>query len=117
LEPFRALQNEDGEALTHNFRPIQPLGDRIILYNVENDAADNRLDPKSGATMKSIQNPVTKFLDQSSSEDNSLDGPITTEKTQLASKKHNKKSHSSRNLPVLSVVFVSIFVKLIVECF
>lgn len=40
---FRDLLDEDGHILTHNFRPIQPLGDRIILFNIiDND--DNTLD-------------------------------------------------------------------------
>lgn len=35
--------DEDGHILTHNFRPIQPLGDRVILFNIiDND--DNTLD-------------------------------------------------------------------------
>lgn len=39
---FRDLLDEDGHILTHNFRPIQPLGDRIILFNIiDND--DNTL--------------------------------------------------------------------------
>lgn len=40
---FRDLLDEEGHILTHNFRPIQPLGDRIILFNIiDND--DNTLD-------------------------------------------------------------------------
>lgn len=34
IESFRELENEEGEALTHNFRPVQPVGDRTILLNV-----------------------------------------------------------------------------------
>lgn len=40
---FRDLLDEEGHVLTHNFRPIQPLGDRVILFNIiDND--DNALD-------------------------------------------------------------------------
>ncbi len=39
---FRDLLDEDGHILTHNFRPIQPLGDRIVQFNIiDND--DNTL--------------------------------------------------------------------------
>lgn len=40
---FRDLLDEDGHILTHNFRPIQPLGDRIVLFNIK-DNDDNALD-------------------------------------------------------------------------
>lgn len=35
IEAFRALEDEEGHPLTHNFRPIQPLGDRVVLYNTD----------------------------------------------------------------------------------
>lgn len=55
MESFRELENEEGNALTHNFRPVQPLGDRIVLFNEKNaeakptpndiqDNNDNKLD-------------------------------------------------------------------------
>jgi hypothetical protein len=36
VEAFRTMQSPDGN-LTFNFRPIQPLSERIVLFNV----ADN----------------------------------------------------------------------------
>lgn len=35
IEAFRALEDEEGHPLTHNFRPIQPLGDRVVLFNTD----------------------------------------------------------------------------------
>lgn len=37
---FRDLLDEDGHILTHNFRPIQPLGDRVVLFNIINPDDD-----------------------------------------------------------------------------
>jgi len=34
IETFRALRNEENETMSNNFRAIQPLGDRIVRYNV-----------------------------------------------------------------------------------
>lgn len=35
VQAFRALQDEEGHPLTHNFRPVQPLGDRVVLFNTD----------------------------------------------------------------------------------
>ncbi|XP_035785097.1 carbonic anhydrase 7-like [Anopheles albimanus] len=35
VQAFRALQDEHNSPLTHNFRPVQPLGDRVVLYNTD----------------------------------------------------------------------------------
>ncbi|XP_049946218.1 carbonic anhydrase 2-like [Schistocerca serialis cubense] len=35
VDVFRKMKSEDG-LLTHNFRPVQPLGDRAVLFNVGN---------------------------------------------------------------------------------
>lgn len=34
FEDFRSLRNEENHSMSNNFRAVQPLGDRIILYNV-----------------------------------------------------------------------------------
>jgi len=34
FEDFRALRNEEAASMSNNFRAVQPLGDRIVLYNV-----------------------------------------------------------------------------------
>jgi len=31
---FRNLQTSEGTKLTHNFRPVQPLEDRIVFQNI-----------------------------------------------------------------------------------
>jgi carbonic anhydrase len=37
VEEFRRLQNTEGDYMTHNNRPVQPIGDRIVLFNeIEN---------------------------------------------------------------------------------
>jgi carbonic anhydrase len=37
VEEFRSLQDTEGDYMTHNNRPVQPIGDRIVLFNeVEN---------------------------------------------------------------------------------
>jgi len=34
LAAFRNLQTTEGTKLTHNFRPVQPLEDRIVFQNI-----------------------------------------------------------------------------------
>lgn len=34
LDAFRNLRTTEGKKLTHNFRPVQPLEDRIVLQNI-----------------------------------------------------------------------------------
>ncbi|KAJ6646133.1 Carbonic anhydrase 7 [Pseudolycoriella hygida] len=34
FEDFRALVNEESHSMSNNFRAVQPLGDRIVFYNV-----------------------------------------------------------------------------------
>lgn len=34
FEYFRALQNEEHQSMSNNFRAIQELGDRVVLYNI-----------------------------------------------------------------------------------
>lgn len=65
---FRDLLDEDGHILTHNFRPIQPLGDRIVLFNIKDnddntlymtDSPDNDIRPEtdSGTTFDRTDSP------------------------------------------------------------
>lgn len=35
FENFRSLLNEEETAMSNNFRAVQPLGDRIVLYNTD----------------------------------------------------------------------------------
>lgn len=36
IEAFRELRSAHGK-ITHNFRPIQPIGDRVVFYNIDNN--------------------------------------------------------------------------------
>ncbi|XP_076651585.1 carbonic anhydrase 2 isoform X2 [Halictus rubicundus] len=40
LAVFRSIKAPDGENLTHNYRPVQPLDDRIIFRNINNGSAE-----------------------------------------------------------------------------
>lgn len=40
MDRFRSLQDAHGETLTHNYRPIQPLNDRVVLFNTGGDYDD-----------------------------------------------------------------------------
>lgn len=41
IEVFRNIQDEEGHHLTHNFRPIQPLGDRDVYFITSFEGDDN----------------------------------------------------------------------------
>lgn len=34
LAAFRNIKNSEGNKLTHNFRPVQPLEDRVVFQNI-----------------------------------------------------------------------------------
>ncbi|XP_026755668.1 putative carbonic anhydrase 3 [Galleria mellonella] len=36
IEAFRELKSAHGK-ITHNFRPIQPIGDRVVFYNIDSN--------------------------------------------------------------------------------
>lgn len=36
IEAFREIRSAHGK-ITHNFRPIQPIGDRVVFYNIDNN--------------------------------------------------------------------------------
>jgi hypothetical protein len=58
LEHFRTLEDEEGNTLTHNFRPVQDIGDRIVLFSSPlNDEVDNNLD---GSKSKQIKKKAKK---------------------------------------------------------
>lgn len=55
LPAFRNVRTSDGNKLTHNFRPVQPLADRLVYYNflnVEDDVRSTKNRPKNGGDMK-----------------------------------------------------------------
>jgi hypothetical protein len=115
---FRALQNDEGHALSHNFRPIQPLGDRIVLYNIGQDFLDLDNDLKTEENTEHMPVVAENITQIASSEDmidraaknldvfkNEKENEITTFSP---STKNSKKSHSCRNLPIFSTVMLSI---------
>ncbi|RVE54072.1 hypothetical protein evm_001195 [Chilo suppressalis] len=45
IKAFRELKSTHGK-ITHNFRPIQPIGDRVVFYNIDsNYFTYNEIDP------------------------------------------------------------------------
>lgn len=45
IELFRNIHDDEGHQLTHNFRPIQPIGDRQVWFVSEKpDFEDNQLE-------------------------------------------------------------------------
>lgn len=53
IEAFRELKSANGK-ITHNFRPIQPIGDRVVFYNIDNSYFNyNEIDePEEAPTTK-----------------------------------------------------------------
>lgn len=50
IEAFRELKSTHGK-ITHNFRPIQPIGDRVVFYNIDNNYFSyNEIDPDEEET-------------------------------------------------------------------
>ncbi|XP_055690817.1 carbonic anhydrase 7 [Lutzomyia longipalpis] len=45
IEKFRALEDHEGAKMTHNFRPTQPIGDRVVLFNTD-EIIENSLNKK-----------------------------------------------------------------------
>ncbi|TGZ54911.1 carbonic anhydrase 2 [Temnothorax longispinosus] len=63
LSAFRDLRNPQGNKLTHNFRPVQPLEDRVVLHNIpqehstpSNISEDHHFDGHSG--QRSVKVPI-----------------------------------------------------------
>lgn len=52
IEAFRELRSVHGK-ITHNFRPIQPIGDRVVFYNIDNNYfVYNEIDDPDATTAK-----------------------------------------------------------------
>nr|XP_050869492.1 carbonic anhydrase 7-like [Vespula vulgaris] len=71
LAAFRNLRTSDGNKLTHNFRPVQPLSDRLVyhnVFNIDNDVPlENNLNNNEDAGDKyngalSIRNSATMSI-------------------------------------------------------
>lgn len=55
LAAFRNIRTIEGKKLTHNFRPVQPLEDRIVLQNI----------PREQTTPKNIPRTYHRFDEHS----------------------------------------------------
>lgn len=79
IEKFRALQDSHGQTLTHNFRPIQPLGDRVVLFNTKDidtnalDTGDNA-EPAPPSVDESDDKSLTKIEADAKNEYETVDG-------------------------------------------
>ncbi|XP_011876073.1 PREDICTED: carbonic anhydrase 2 isoform X3 [Vollenhovia emeryi] len=63
LAAFRDLRTAEGNKLTHNFRPVQPLEDRVVLHNIPKEqdppgstSNDHNFDGHSG--QRGIKVPI-----------------------------------------------------------
>lgn len=57
---FRSLENSEGEPLNHNFRPIQDIGDRIVLFNT-NDIVENEIETEKPKVIKKPTKKLKNF--------------------------------------------------------
>lgn len=56
IDVFRSIRDEEGNQLTHNFRPIQPLGDRVVFYVAPTSTA-NEIDVELDGLAPPITEP------------------------------------------------------------
>ncbi|XP_050074930.1 carbonic anhydrase 7 isoform X1 [Anopheles maculipalpis] len=84
VQAFRALENEEGHPLTHNFRPVQPLGDRVVLYNTDEMIKEVDLDEEhppeepEGVDTNKIDTPKSDEAISSPKDPNSRKHPRNT---------------------------------------
>lgn len=67
LEHFRALMDHDGNLLSHNFRPVQPIGDRIVWltsdkYSNDDDDLHDKIHGQKPQNSKKKKNIGSKIL-------------------------------------------------------
>lgn len=60
IEKFRHIYNHAGEPLTHNFRPIQPLNNRIVFRNNADREPHNVDEPSSSFSPSSDRIPIIR---------------------------------------------------------
>ncbi|KAG7190875.1 hypothetical protein KM043_006936 [Ampulex compressa] len=48
LAAFRNVRTAEGQKLTHNFRPVQPLEDRVVFHNIPNMEGDSSKEIPNG---------------------------------------------------------------------
>lgn len=110
---FRDLLDEDGHVLTHNFRPIQPLGDRIILFNIIDDD-DNTLDhhnPEDELPPQVVDIDVINDLSDLTNEEKNVlnDSPDNNlDEDKVDSKRNKAKLDSGSNTQCVSLYLLSI---------
>lgn len=69
MEAFRSLNSKEGK-MTHNFRPTQPVNDRIIYYNggdVDDEIKDNSLAQKDNKLIEQNDNTLLQQNSKKSS--------------------------------------------------
>lgn len=118
---FRDLLDDDGHILTHNFRPIQPLGDRIILFNIIDDD-DNTLeqnhhnpaddipsdvDLDANDDPSDLTNGINKNNVLNDSPDNNLDEDVVDSSTEKAKLDSGSTNHFV-SLYILSMALLAI---------
>lgn len=125
IEQFRALKNEEGHALKHNFRPIQPIGDRIVLYNIEESEIDDSVNELPEDVPTNVENKdkdrydivaddKTKVIDLTENipmeiPDNKLDEKKVTKRKHR--KEHENSSSIAKPIGIL-IGFLAIFCNL-----
>lgn len=62
LDAFRQVQGSDGKSLTHNFRPVQPLGDREVLQNIPSKQDSGQCGNKKPLSFNVLQTVLGLFL-------------------------------------------------------
>lgn len=61
LETFRSLYDSHGHLLTHNFRPIQPVGDRTVWYVSKDAESELKFIPSSPRPPSSPPRPTSDY--------------------------------------------------------
>lgn len=82
IDVFRSIRDDEGNQLTHNFRPIQPLGDRVVIYvppSSETNMPNSNLDGLYPAMIEppqtiDLNSPVNHDKFQGEPDDGTPDG-------------------------------------------
>lgn len=55
FQAFRNLLNEEENSMSNNFRSIQPIGDRVVLYNINYDELVEHLKKELEADIEKLK--------------------------------------------------------------
>jgi len=120
IQMFRLLLDDNGHVLKHNFRPIQELGDRIILFNIINNDdntlkhdIENDISPKVDIPPKVDTNDLDEGNKNvlKDSPDNTLDeSKVGDSKTKKKAKLKNGSMAHFGSLYLLSITILVFFV-------